>query len=418
MWMTFGSFWQGIYEVQLDPTTGLLKSPSNPTYIQLAKNNDQYDSIEASYLYHRGSYYYLFVNWGSLNDTYNIRVGRSASVNGPFLDQSGVNMLSGGGTLFLGTEGSYVAPGQIGIYTNSNTEYYSYHYLLNGNTNSATYGISQMFWTNDAWPSSSVTASIWCGASTANYLWSTSLNWGGQAPTAGTDLKFGALVSGGSSSSQNDIASTPQYTSLQFQSGAAAYTLLGAAIRLTGPIVNSSANDQVVNLNIVLGPGAGSIDTGTKKLTIGGVLSETGGSQTLMKTGSGELVLKASESYTGATNVYQGTLTLDGGDLPDASAINVSSGATLQVISGTPTLGDVAGSGSTTVSGAGAVLTVSSVVQNTITLGAGTTLIIKAIPGGPLADESLRTIPEPGCVLMLLSAAIAAIAVKKTGTLV
>ena len=39
-----------------------------------------------------------------------------------------------------------------------------------------------------------------------------------------------------------------------------------------------------------------------------------------------------------------------------------------------------------------AVLTVSSLVQNTITLGAGTTLIIKAIPGGPLADESLRTI--------------------------
>ncbi|MGD0382296.1 MAG: arabinan endo-1,5-alpha-L-arabinosidase, partial [Thermoguttaceae bacterium] len=38
MWMTFGSFWNGIYEVQLDPTTGLLKYPSNPTYTQLARN--------------------------------------------------------------------------------------------------------------------------------------------------------------------------------------------------------------------------------------------------------------------------------------------------------------------------------------------------------------------------------------------
>jgi arabinan endo-1,5-alpha-L-arabinosidase len=417
MWMTFGSFWQGIYEVQLDPASGLLLSPSNPVYTQLAKNPaDPNDAIEASYLYHRGGYYYLFVNWGNLNNTYNIRVGRSTSVNGPFLDQSSVNMVSGGGTLFLGTEGNYVAPGQIGIYTKSNTEYYSYHYLDGQNNNSATYGISQMFWTNDAWPSSSLTDSIWCGASAANNLWSSGVNWGGNAPATGTDLKFGATVSGGFTTSQNDNYAAPQYTALRFLSNSAAYTLVGTAIRLTGPIVNSSANNQVVNLNVVFDTGAGSIDTGAKKLTIGGILGEVGGSKSLTKTGTGELVLKAINTYTGSTNINQGVLTIDGGDLADASTINVAAGATLQVTSGTPGLGDVSGLGSTSVSGAGTVLTVNSITQNTLTIGSGATVIINYIPGGPLGGNSVQAVPEPGTLLMLLIAAMAAIIVKKKST--
>ena len=255
--------------------------PSNPTYTQLAKNPaDPNDAIEASYLYHRGNYYYLFVNWDNLNNTYNIRVGRSTSVNGPFLDQSGVNMVSGGGTLFLATEGNYIAPGQIGIYTKSNTEYYSYHYLDGNNNNSATYGISQMFWTNDAWPSSSLTDSIWCGASTANGLWSYGVNWGGNAPATGTDLKFGALVAGGFAASQNDVSADAAVHRAAFPIQLPRpIRLQDLPIRLTGPIVNSSANDQVVNLNVFFDAGAGSIDTGAKKLTIGGVLSEIGGSQ-------------------------------------------------------------------------------------------------------------------------------------------
>ena len=55
-----------------------------------------------------------------------------------------------------------------------------------------------------------------------------------------------------------------------------------------------------------LAPGSGSFDTGDQKLTIGGVLSDgTAGPQGLTKTGSGELVLKADNTYTGATNVIK-----------------------------------------------------------------------------------------------------------------
>lgn len=158
LWMAFGSYWNGIYLVQLNATNGLRLSPNSPTY-QLAYNS----SIEASYLWQRGNYYYLFVNWGSccsgVNSTYNIRVGRSTSVIGPYLDRSGVNMANNGGTLFLKGTGKYVGPGHVGILSDGGTQWLSCHYY---DANSwapqySAYGspnflLAPLSWTGDDWP--------------------------------------------------------------------------------------------------------------------------------------------------------------------------------------------------------------------------------------------------------------------------
>jgi len=60
LWLSFGSYWSGIKLIQLDPKTGKRLVPDSPIY-SLAHS----DAIEASYIYHHGAYYYLFVNWGS-----------------------------------------------------------------------------------------------------------------------------------------------------------------------------------------------------------------------------------------------------------------------------------------------------------------------------------------------------------------
>jgi arabinan endo-1,5-alpha-L-arabinosidase len=118
-WLAFGSYWNGIYLVQLDPVTGKRITPSSTLY-HLAYNS----SIEANCLFRRGGYYYLFVNWGSccsgVNSTYNVRVGRSTSITGPYLDRNGVDLRSSGGTLFLEATGKYAGPGHVGI-LNENT---------------------------------------------------------------------------------------------------------------------------------------------------------------------------------------------------------------------------------------------------------------------------------------------------------
>lgn len=165
LWLAFGSYWSGIYITQLNPLTGLRIAPNSPTY-QLAYNG----SIEASYLYRHGGYYYLFVNWGSccsgVNSTYNIRVGRSASVTGPYLDRNGVNMVSGGGTLFMRASGKFTGPGHVGIFSDGPTEWLSYHYYdanawapQYGAYGNADFDLVKLSWTADGWPQ---VANDWC----------------------------------------------------------------------------------------------------------------------------------------------------------------------------------------------------------------------------------------------------------------
>jgi hypothetical protein len=155
LWMSFGSYWNGIYLVQLDATTGLLNA-TNTALTHLAFNSAAGDPIEASYLYRHGAYYYVFVNWGAccagVNSTYNIRVGRSMAITGPYLDRNGFSLVSGGGTLFLKTTGKYIGPGQIGILQENGNEYFGYHYY-DANVNGApTFDFEPLSWTADGWP--------------------------------------------------------------------------------------------------------------------------------------------------------------------------------------------------------------------------------------------------------------------------
>ena len=69
-------------------------------------------------IYHDG-WYYLLATHGSCcrgaDSGYNIRVGRAKKVTGPFLDHEGIDMIQGGGKLFVGSGGRVVGPGHFGL---------------------------------------------------------------------------------------------------------------------------------------------------------------------------------------------------------------------------------------------------------------------------------------------------------------
>ncbi|HTS16378.1 MAG TPA: glycosyl hydrolase 53 family protein [Verrucomicrobiae bacterium] len=150
-WLAFGSYWSGIKLVRLDPETGK-RSTRDDTMYSLAHSG----SIEASYIYRRGKYYYLFVDWGQCcrgtNSTYNIRIGRSETITGPYVDRDGKDMLRGGGSLFLGSEGSFIGPGHAGIVSDGKREWFSCHFYDANRGGISTLGIGRVEWGSDGWP--------------------------------------------------------------------------------------------------------------------------------------------------------------------------------------------------------------------------------------------------------------------------
>jgi arabinan endo-1,5-alpha-L-arabinosidase len=99
LWMVYGSWFGGIYIVRLDENTGL--RDYNTTYETVANQSDQYYgyklhggfgvSGEGPFIIKKDNYYYLFVSYGGLTAEggYQIRIFRSESIIGPYVDEAG-----------------------------------------------------------------------------------------------------------------------------------------------------------------------------------------------------------------------------------------------------------------------------------------------------------------------------------------
>ena len=152
LWMSFGSFWGGIFLVELDRSTGLLRDPDAAPH-RIAWSRE----IEAPTLYRRGKYIYLFVNEGiccrGKDSTYRVRVGRSRSITGPFVDDQGRDLLEAGGREVLATEGNFIGPGHIGLFKDdSGKEWASVHFYDGTRDGAPHLALRRLGWTSDGWP--------------------------------------------------------------------------------------------------------------------------------------------------------------------------------------------------------------------------------------------------------------------------
>lgn len=161
-WLAFGSFWSGIKLTQLAPNLTRLASPQR--WINLARrhnskaNNEALagdGAIEAPFIFHHQGYYYLFVSFDyccrKMNSTYNIRVGRSHHIQGPYIDKAGVAMLNGGGSLVLQGNKDWVALGHNGVYHFNSKDYMVFHAYESADHAIQKLRILQVHW-KDGWP--------------------------------------------------------------------------------------------------------------------------------------------------------------------------------------------------------------------------------------------------------------------------
>lgn len=125
LWCSYGTYFGFIRIVELDPATGKRVEGNEPVNIAI--------DCEATDLIYRDGWYYLLGTHGTccdgVNSTYNIVVGRSRSVTGPYLDNVGRNMLAGGGKMVIAAGERVVGPGHFGrTIVDEGVEVMSCHY--------------------------------------------------------------------------------------------------------------------------------------------------------------------------------------------------------------------------------------------------------------------------------------------------
>jgi autotransporter-associated beta strand protein len=149
----------------------------------------------------------------------------------------------------------------------------------------------------------------------------------------------------------------------EWTTGASGNGTLGGLLSGTG----GQGNPVTYTGNVTLG-----IDTTNGgNQTYGGAIGDVGTSLGLTKLGANKLTLTGTTSYTGNTTVAQGALET----------------------------GAISGPSSNTTVAAGASLTANSIVQDTLTIGAGGSVTIRAVPlaGG----AAVSAVPEPGTWVLL-----------------
>ncbi|MBR3643370.1 MAG: arabinan endo-1,5-alpha-L-arabinosidase [Parasporobacterium sp.] len=165
-YMTYGSFFGGIFLTGLDED-GFAKG----TPVRIAGFRGC--RAEGSYLIYlpQTEYYYLFLSYGSLTSDYNIRVGRSKTVEGPYTDANGMKLtdlvasnenrigvkLMGGyhlkHTPGKGFSKGVKAPGHCSVYADGDVMYLVHH-ARTGTLPDYWFGmqVRPMMLSEDGWP--------------------------------------------------------------------------------------------------------------------------------------------------------------------------------------------------------------------------------------------------------------------------
>lgn len=155
-WLVFGSHWSGIKMIKIDYDTGK-QSTEDETVYPIASRRIHPRAVEAPFIIFREGYYYLFVSFDQCcrgsGSTYNVRVGRSESITGPYVDREGVSMLEDGGTQITFPTVQFRGPGHNAIFSEDGQDYIVYHAYdrLKGGT--PTLRIHPLAWDEEGWVS-------------------------------------------------------------------------------------------------------------------------------------------------------------------------------------------------------------------------------------------------------------------------
>lgn len=145
LWLSYGSFWGGIRLTELDAAT--LRPIGETRFIARRKGG-----IEAPTIVRRGDWVYLFASYDlcckGADSSYNIRVGRARSVEGPYVDRDGKDLMDAGGTQLLAGGARWKGPGHQDV-VGDWLVHHAYDAERGGKSHLR---VKRLSWSDDGWP--------------------------------------------------------------------------------------------------------------------------------------------------------------------------------------------------------------------------------------------------------------------------
>ena len=176
-WLTYGSFFSGIYTLRLDRTTGLPLTPGDLGACIARRSHAVEAAVEGVFIVHRPdshpNSYVMFASYDSLFSTYNVRVATSERITGPYRDRAG-NLMTDtdlppdavGTPILVGhqlTDGTaWVGPGHNSVLSlpadgpRGAEDFMVHHVRLAQDPTEHTAQIRRVLWTASGWPAVSV----------------------------------------------------------------------------------------------------------------------------------------------------------------------------------------------------------------------------------------------------------------------
>ncbi|MGI4727421.1 MAG: family 43 glycosylhydrolase [Janthinobacterium lividum] len=170
-YLAFGSFWEGLKLVKLkQDRLSIDQNPAHlPTIASRKKDepNDRSDTdnypvdagdnaIEGAFIFPKNNYYYLFASIDYCckgpESTYKMIIGRSKKLQGPYLDEAGLPLVKGGGTILLQGDEHWHGVGHNAVFTDQNTDYIIFHGYDATDQGIPKLRIEKLSWDSSGWP--------------------------------------------------------------------------------------------------------------------------------------------------------------------------------------------------------------------------------------------------------------------------
>ena len=162
-WLVFGSFWSGMKLVRLSEARNQILQPEEwytvskrPRAFSVNDREPGDAAVEAPFIFRKNNQYYLFVSFDfccrGKDSTYKIVVGRSAAIEGPYLDKDGKRMDEGGGSLVRQGNEQWAGVGHNSVYTFDDKDYLVYHAYDVNDGGKPKLKVEILTWDDNGWP--------------------------------------------------------------------------------------------------------------------------------------------------------------------------------------------------------------------------------------------------------------------------